>query len=611
MNWTKTIATAGYDVLISVSKNKKISTKLLAENLLFVFRNKDKFVNDTRINRYLKELQNKVKKNMCTALTQGFGTSAALYYISTETLIKVLKKEVKNNELAKARTSKSKKSSFDTSIKYLNADILYFSRQEFEGKYFSLNGQHRMNSYIDDLVGNTSKIKTQEDFSPLIINDEEHGFDSLHDLYVKLCSVDNTKRFESVRVLSVIDGEEIFEKYLEDCQLYILELTDADSFESISTFIWYSNTSTSWTLFEHSFKQIKNPFTTFVMNEISSNDTAKASPIEELVYKKSGIAWGDGKFKKTAGGFEYLLALTFDTCYNPDSVSLLQKFGFRAPDELLKTVLSPEFVTSEAELKSWKTLFVSVAKVFQKLNKETALPVTKEIMKKPSSFINSILLIKWLGTQYQYSASNGNSYKVKVQQDMYEKIIKNYIGIAVRYSNQMHPTNTYFWETPTGVNMLKTIGQTQPFTSKDGIKDSTCHSQFEKFLKECEKHQRDKSNSEVAFRKHIGDSFSFGWNKNHSCVINTLKEYLNKSFIRVKEQMKSGGVFGDLEWVDNTPMVDSKFLISSDNDDEFLDSLWVEKHRGHDTAKSKGGSNKVENIELEDPEINVLTKNVV
>lgn len=109
MNWTKTIATAGYDVLISVSKNKKISTKLLAENLLFVFRNKDKFVNDTRINRYLKELQNKVKKNMCTALTQGFGTSAALYYISTETLIKVLKKEVKNNELAKARTSKSKK----------------------------------------------------------------------------------------------------------------------------------------------------------------------------------------------------------------------------------------------------------------------------------------------------------------------------------------------------------------------------------------------------------------------------------------------------------------------------------------------------------------------
>jgi hypothetical protein len=548
---------------------------------------------------------------MCTSLTQGFGTSAALYYISTKTLIEVLNKEIKNNQLAKAMVKGIKKSAYDTNIKYLNADIIYFSKPEFEGKYFSLNGQHRMNAYLNDLSANNSKIKSEEEYSPLIINNEEHTFDSFHDLYVKLCSADITKKYESIKLLTVSDGEEIFEKYLENCQLYIYEITEADSFASISKFIWYSNTSTSWTLFEHSFKQIKNPFTTFVMNEVSSNDTGKASPIEDLIYNKSGIAWGDGKFKKTSGGFEYLLSLTFDSCYNADSVNLLEKFGFRNPEELLKTVLSPDFVTNESELKSWRTLFVSVAKVFEKLNKLNPLSVVKDIMKKPSSFINCLFLIKWLDTQYKYNAKDGNSYKVKLHQDMYENIIKSYIAIAVKYSNPMHPINTYFWDTSKGIDMLKVIEQTDPFTSKDGIINPKFHNMFEQFLKECEKHQRDKSDNEVAFRKHIGDSFSFGWHKNHSCVINIIKDYLDSSFIRVKEQMNPTGIFGDLEWIDNTPIVNARFLISSADDDEFINSLWEHKHRGHSIAKSKGGSNKLENIQLEDAQINVLTKNVV
>ena len=187
MIWSKTIKTAGYDVNVEVSKNGKLLTKSLAENLLFVFNNKDKFVNDTRINRYLKELHDKVKKNMCTSLTQGFGTSAALYYISTKTLIEVLNKEIKNNQLAKAMVKGIKKSAYDTNIKYLNADIIYFSKPEFEGKYFSLNGQHRMNAYLNDLSANNSKTKSEEEYSPLIINNKEHTFSSLHDLHVKLC----------------------------------------------------------------------------------------------------------------------------------------------------------------------------------------------------------------------------------------------------------------------------------------------------------------------------------------------------------------------------------------------------------------------------------------
>lgn len=612
MIWSKKIKTSGYDVNVEVSKSGKLLTKALAENLLFVFLNIGKFVNDTRINRYLKKLSDKVNKNMCTSLTQGFGTSAALYYISTKTLIEVLNTEIKNNQLAKAMVKGSKKSAYDTSIKYLNADIIYFSKPEFAGKYFSLNGQHRMNAYLNDLSANSLKTKSQEDYSPIIINNKEHSFDSLHDLRVKLCSVDNTKRYESVRLLSVSDGEEIFQKYLENCQLYIYEITEADSFESISKFIWFSNTSTNWSLFEHSFKQIRNPFTSYVMNEISSDDTGKASPTEDLIYNKSGIDWGSGVFKKTGGGFEYLLSLTFDTCYNSDSTNLLEKFGFRSPDELLKTVLSSDFVVSESELKSWKTLVLSVAKVFEKLNKENNSTVVKEITKKPSSFINCLFLIKWLETQYQYNTPNsGNSYKVKLHQDMYEKLIRDYTTIAVIYSNPMHPINTYFWKTQIGVDMLKAIGQTEPFIDKNGIKDSTFQGHFESFLKECKKHQMDKSNNEVAFRKHIGDSFSFGWHKNHLCVVNIIKKYLDESFIKVKEQMNFTGIFGELQWVDITPMVDSRYLISYDDADVFNSSLWANEHRGHIISKSKGGSNKLENVELEDREINILTKNVV
>jgi hypothetical protein len=46
-------------------------------------------------------------------------------------------------------------------------------------------------------------------------------------------------------------------------------------------------------------------------------------------------------------------------------------------------------------------------------------------------------------------------------------------------------------------------------------------------------------------------------------------------------------------------MLDSKFLINDVDDESYIDSLWSKDHRGHNISKSKGGSNKVENLELE------------
>ena len=614
MNFKKLIKTAGYDLEITFSKTKKVATKLLASNLLYVEKHSDIFRNDIRINRYMKKLIEKVRKNMVTATTQGFGSSSAFYYISTETLIKILQNEIKLKEMQKALSKKSKHSSFDYAIQNFEKDIIYFSKDEFKGKYFSLNGQHRMDAIVEDMKGGIAKSKTDIEYAPYVISDESYTFDSLHDLKKKLCSANNDERFEAVKTLSIEDGTDAYHRYLEDCDVYIFEIAHADSFDSISQYIWYSNTSTSWSLFEHSFKQIKNPFTTYVMDNIASNDTKKSSPVQELIYEKTGIDWGTGKFKKTAGGFEYLLGLTFDTCFNPDSINLLSNFGFRAPDELLKTILSADFVATESDLKEWHKLLLSVSKVIAKLRKENknGLPVLKTILKKPSTLINCILLIRYLDTSYSYKASNGNTYKIKTHQDNYENIVKGYLAIAVKYSNEMHPINTYFWETDTSREMLKAMGQSTPVISKDSIKDPAFYGKFEEILTLCKTHKRDKSDNTVAFYKHIGDSFAFGWNKNHQCVINVIKTHLDESFIRTKEQLKTGGIFGDLSWVDSSPLVDSKFLVPTENDDVFIDTLWATaKHRGHEDSKSKGGTNKVENLELEDASINVITKNVV
>ena len=58
-------------------------------------------------------------------------------------------------------------------------------------------------------------------------------------------------------------------------------------------------------------------------------------------------------------------------------------------------------------------------------------------------------------------------------------------------------------------------------------------------------------------------------------------------------------------------MLDSKFLINDVDDESYIDSLWSKDHRGHNISKSKGGSNKVENLELENADINIISKNVV
>jgi hypothetical protein len=307
MNFKKLIKTAGFDIEITFSKQKKVSTKLLASNLLYVEKHSDSFRNDIRINRYMKKLIEKVRKNMVTATTQGFGSSSAFYYISTETLIRIIQNEIKLKEMQKALSKKNKQSSFDYAIQNFEKDIIYFSKDEFKGKYFSLNGQHRMDAIVEDMKGGIAKSKTDIEYAPYVISNENYTFDSLHDLKKKLCSANNDERFEAVKTLSIEDGTDAYHRYLEDCDVYIFEIAHADSFDSISQYIWYSNTSTSWSLFEHSFKQIKNPFTTYVMDNIASNDTKKSSPAQELIYDKTGIDWGTGKFKKTAGGFEYLL----------------------------------------------------------------------------------------------------------------------------------------------------------------------------------------------------------------------------------------------------------------------------------------------------------------
>jgi hypothetical protein len=65
---------------IEIKKSLRIAVEALGSDLRYIFENKDKFINSTRINRYIKELKKAVRKNMVTAATNGFGTSSPVYY---------------------------------------------------------------------------------------------------------------------------------------------------------------------------------------------------------------------------------------------------------------------------------------------------------------------------------------------------------------------------------------------------------------------------------------------------------------------------------------------------------------------------------------------------
>jgi hypothetical protein len=123
---------------IEIKKSLRIAVKALGGDLRYIFENKDKFINSTRINRYIKELKKATRKNMVTAATNGFGTSSPVYYISAKTIIKVLKSELATKELSKLNAELSQKAIYDTSIAYLKDDINYFSEKRFKDKYFSV-----------------------------------------------------------------------------------------------------------------------------------------------------------------------------------------------------------------------------------------------------------------------------------------------------------------------------------------------------------------------------------------------------------------------------------------------------------------------------------------
>jgi hypothetical protein len=582
--------------------------------LLFVFKNKDKFVNDLRINRYLKQLKADVKKNMVTSVTQGFGTSSPFYYVSHSTLISIMNTELKVLKLDKATASKKNIAGIETAIKYTENDINYFSQDQFIGKYFSVNGQHRMHSIISDMDGELKKVKTQYQYSPLYLDNEPLVFDSLSELKVKLCSADKNLRFVQFKEVSTELCEQAFGFYLQGCDVMIYEIEHADTFHDISDFIWWSNSSTSWTEFEHAFKQVKNPFTSYFANKIATNDTSKDSEMEKIIYKESGIDFNSAKFKKVNGGFEKLYSVIYSTSYEDSNIEQLKKFAFLDEANLLKTLLSPSYVTDEATLKQFHSDMLKVGKIFKKLNNQKVNPALKEIYKKQSSFFNTLFLIQYLRKIFRYDYQ-GNIYKVKVHDDILENIVNGYCFLATMYNNPMHPINTYFWETNLAKEMLNQVGQDNYFTSVEGIKDSAYKGQFEKFLELCKKNKRDKEDSSKAFSKHIGDSFAFGWNKDHSCVVNMIDFHLKKAFVKVKVEQKDNGkgIFCDLEWEDTTPLPHSQHLLPDmdSGEDAFIESLLSDSHRGHKTAKSKGGSNKAENLELENAHTNVTTKNVV
>lgn len=601
---------------IEIKKSLRIAVEALGSDLRYIFENKDKFINSTRINRYIKELKKAVRKNMVTAATNGFGTSSPVYYISAKTIIKVLKSELATKEISKLNAELSQKAIYDTSIAYLKDDINYFSEKRFKDKYFSVNGQHRMTQYISDLTGKLPKTNAEIQFAPFIVNDKEIKFESLKDLETKCTSTNPSKQIKEFKGLSVEETTNIYLKYLSECPINIIEITEADSFEDIAKFIWYSNSSTSWSEFLHKFKLTKNPFTIFVRDNIASETTdSSVGGILEMLYGKANqVKFGTGKFQKKDGGFEYLISVIADTCYY--DIKQLQRFGFKNEQQMLSSILSKDCEISESDLKSMKSDLLKVAKVFNKIgSNENNNEALTAIISKPSMFILSIFLYNYITKVFQYMDSSGRIWKPKIELSNLENVITDFIAICEYYNNPMHPINTYYWETEDGKQTLDKVNQSSRryFTSKEEMDDSNFLKSFKSIETKCKESQYDKNNIDKAFRKHIGDSFVTGWHDKHDTIVNVVNENLKSAFISKMENKQEDGYFSDINWTDATTMPSyTSFLPSFGNASKRKAELFGNtKHKGHIKSKSKRGTNTIDNLDLENPLMNISTQNVV
>jgi hypothetical protein len=419
-----------------------------------------------------------------------------------------------------------------------------------------------------------------------------------------LTSTDVSKRIKELHNITIDDCNQIWKDYLSSCKIDIIELKDVDSWNSLSQFIWYSNSSTSWSEFEHTFKISKTPFTNFIKSK-STDITSEESELEKMIYSDSGMDLKKGKFQKSKGGFEYLLSILFYTSVNPD---YLKKFAFPNESFLVDSLLNPSYKIDSNFLDSWYTDLVQLLKIWKNIN--DADNDFKPLIKKPGVFIMAFFFIQYMKT-YRYEKSK-ETFKIQYDLNKLKNIIEDYLVLLHDYMKPTHKSNTTFWESAKGIEIIK---QTKMedwgcITSKEDV-DVTLQSEFDDWVEKCKQSVR--KNQDASILLHFTGNLNM-WNNDHSAVVSMLTEHLEECFIKKMDEQTISEIFDEIKWVSTESVTEKKQYLTPTRKGGYSSikkQLKKKSHSGHGKARANGGSSKIYNLSAEDGEINIRSKNVV
>lgn len=611
-----------------VYSTKEIIVGILGTSLKDLADKIDEIINDPILNRLMRELSYENMKGMTASATTGYGASAGYYVVKGSTLITIISKQINDKKIdiklenKKANPNKSIIDSHNNLISMLSDYIEYFSKKT--NLYFIINGQHRFESIKADLNGTIvapkSKKEINFDYSKLVVETPEgdvysEDVESLHELKKKLCSADSEYRYHWTEFFTKNQREQIFQDYLRSSQIFVFEIEEAESFQSIMQFVKRSNQSAEWDDFLFDSLSSFSVYSKWFRENCMPETTNEFSSYQELIYgEDSPIVFGKGTFKVAGGGWQYLIATLMNTCYvNPNN---LHRFEVKSKPDISKTL----FCDDSPFLQSWgEDLLTDISKVMvaiQQIAKQPNSKIFKEVYEKPSFFIYCVFALNYYKKIYRYT--NGKEkWQLNLKDDNLYQFVSDLMIIFFKRSSWAAEENTNFWNTVEGVEKIEEWKAKGAFNSKKishplrakDLKDEF-QDEWDDIETKCEKNET--KDITKSFRRHfIGDLLS--WGHDHSCVVNVLNEYFETAFIETQIEMKSPKIpFASIGFVSCTALPKASKLVSSDDDElyNYLNSN-EETDRVHSKARARGGASSVKNIKLGNRSINRKQKAVV
>ena len=630
-----------------VKAGKTIITKAFGESLKTLVDNLNTILNDTILNRLMRELDYQTIKGMSSSATSGLGASAGYFIIKGSTICRILQKQIDDKkadiilENSKSNPNNEVIKSIEVAIESLTDYINYFTpKVDF---YFIVNGQHRYDSIKKDCFDDVKKPKAKKASKkakkgnkkvksisveePIRYSDLEVTIDgetyrasieSLYDLKQKLTSVFDEYRFDWAKELSKEKRELIYNSYLESCQIYIYEIVDAVSFSAVMEFVRKSNQSTEWDDFLFKSIQSMSPYTKWFRNNCISEKTNELSAWEKLFYTKgSAVQPGmvKGSFSRTGGGWQYFIGNLMTTCYAQPSANL----------PIFKVVSKTEidnilFQDGSPFLEEWgELLLTDISKIVACINQLAEQPNSKiftSVYQKASFVIYCLYAYNYYSKFY--TIRNGkDKYKLNIQDNNLFEFVKSMCIVCFMNSQITTDENTNFWKTEDGkkkIDEWKKVGalvkpsQEHPIKAKDLLPEY--QSEWGYILQQCEKNET--KDKEKSFGRHfIGDLIS--WGSDHSCVVNRLNETIQNAFSEVMIDCKPAKApFASIGFVSISELPAASELVSSDYE-ELTDLLNSDEEtdRAHTKARANGGASDVSNINLGNRNVNRKQKAVV